>query len=112
MAILRIVVHDFARQLFDQLLADHAILAAGFQVAGYDAGGSAPRKSSPTHCSGRSAAAHATVSPSAAHLDIPIKQLSPNTLGQIDGGKSARRGFLPFLRETTPGLSSMGGGSN
>ena len=25
--ILRIVVHDFARQLFDQLLADHAILA-------------------------------------------------------------------------------------
>ena len=46
---LRIVVHDFTRQLLDQLLADHTILAAGFQVAGYDAGGSAPRKSSPTH---------------------------------------------------------------
>jgi len=27
------------------------------------------------------------VSRSAANSDIPIKQLSPNTLGQIDGGK-------------------------
>ena len=41
---LRVIVRNFAHQLFDQLLADHAVLAAGFQVAGYDAGGSAPRK--------------------------------------------------------------------
>ena len=54
--ILRIVVHDFARQLFDQLLADHAILAAGFQVAGYDAGGPTLEAShlltGPTGCPG------------------------------------------------------------
>ena len=35
-----------------------------------------------------------TVPPSAANSDIPIKQLSPNTLGQIDGGKTDY-----FLRE-------------
>ena len=61
-------------------------------------------------CAGRSAAAHDTVSSSAAHLDnpseqsenlhlsrspanqnIPIKQLSPNTLGQINNGKNRTR---------------------
>ena len=49
---LRVIVHNFTHQLFDQLLADHAVLAAGFQVAGYDAGEFAPRKSSPAHPGG------------------------------------------------------------
>ena len=45
--------------------------------------------------------------------DIPIKQLSPNTLGQIDGGKTdvqEHLGRTIFCTTKPSPLSSMGGG--
>ena len=53
------------------------------------------------------------LSRSAANSDIPIKQLSPNTLGQIDGGKTDYFLFA-FIshHQGHPPLSNVGVGSN